>query len=79
MPLGNGIKGHSIIAINSNKKPPEGDDGVVEYKSAHVDYVESEFIVRSGHSSQSHPLVIVEIRRILLKHLKSIEHPPEKP
>jgi hypothetical protein len=43
---------------------------VVRYTSAHVDYVESEFIVRTGHSSQDHPLVIEEIRRILLEHLE---------
>ena len=46
--------------------PPDGADGVVEYRSAHVDYVASEFIVRSGHSCQGHPLVIEEVRRILL-------------
>jgi len=63
------ITGHSIIAIDGNDTPPAGDDGVVKYTSAHVDYVESEFIVRSGHSCQSHPLVIEEVRRILLEHL----------
>jgi hypothetical protein len=42
---------------------------VVEYKSAHVDYVESEFIVKSGHSCQGHPLTIEEVRRILLLHI----------
>jgi pimeloyl-ACP methyl ester carboxylesterase len=69
IPLAPGIKGHSIIAIDGDDQPPEGADGVVEYRSAHVDYVESEFIVRSGHSCQSHPLVIEEVRRILLRHL----------
>lgn len=69
IPLAKGITGHSIVAIVGDKTPPEGDDGVVEYTSAHVDYVESEFLVRSGHSCQSHPLVIEEVRRILLEHL----------
>jgi hypothetical protein len=41
----------------------------VEYKSAHIDGVESEFIVRSGHSCQGHPFAIEEVRRILLEHL----------
>lgn len=72
IPLASGIKGHSIIAIKGEEKPPEGDDGVVAYTSAHVDYVESEFIVRSGHSCQGHPLVIEEVRRILLEHLSSL-------
>jgi pimeloyl-ACP methyl ester carboxylesterase len=68
MPIAPGIQGHSIIAIKGNDEPPEGDDGVVKYTSAHIDYVESEFLVRAGHSCQGHPLVIEEVRRILLEH-----------
>jgi len=34
-----------------------------------VDYAESEFIVRSGHSCQGNPLTIEEVRRILLENL----------
>ena len=78
IPLGPGIKGHSIVAIDGKENPPEGDDGVVKYTSAHVDYVESEFLVRSGHSSQGQPLVIEEVRRILLAHLKENQQVPEK-
>ncbi|MBW2710205.1 MAG: alpha/beta hydrolase, partial [Deltaproteobacteria bacterium] len=69
IPLAPGIKGHSIISVQGDGDPTQGDDGVVEYKSAHVDYVESEFIVNSGHSCQSHPLTIEEVRRILLEHI----------
>ena len=72
IPLAPGITGHSIIAIKGDEKPPDGEDGVVKYTSAHIDYVESEFIIRSGHSCQGHPLVIEEVRRILLKHLDSL-------
>ncbi len=72
IPPAPGIQGHSIIAIDGDEVPPEGADGVVAYRSAHVDYVASEFIVRSGHSCQSHPLVIEEVRRILLTHLESM-------
>jgi pimeloyl-ACP methyl ester carboxylesterase len=78
IPTAPGIKAHSIVAIDGDEKPPEGDDGVVKYTSAHVDYVESEFLVRSGHSSQGNPLVIEEVRRILLEHLKQNKQPPEK-
>jgi hypothetical protein len=46
----------------------DGDDGVVEYKSAHIDGVESELIVRSGHSTQATPATIEEVRRILYDH-----------
>ena len=69
IPLAPGIKGHSIISVQGEGDPTEGDDGVVEYKSAHVEYVDSEFIVKSGHSCQGHPLTIEEVRRILLLHL----------
>jgi pimeloyl-ACP methyl ester carboxylesterase len=75
IPLAPGIKGHSIISVQSEGDPADGDDGVVEYKSAHVDYVESEFIVQSGHSCQGHPLTIEEVRRILLLHLEAPESP----
>jgi pimeloyl-ACP methyl ester carboxylesterase len=71
IPLAKGVTGHSIIAIEGDEMPPDGDDGVVQYTSAHVDYVESEFIVRDSHSCQSNPLVIEEVRRILLEHLKT--------
>jgi pimeloyl-ACP methyl ester carboxylesterase len=63
------IKCNSIIAIQGDDQPPKGADGVVQYTSAHVDYAESEFIVRSFHSCQGNPLTIEEVRRILLKNL----------
>jgi hypothetical protein len=71
IPVDPGVKAHSIIAINGDDVPPEGDDGVVEYRSAHLEGVASEFIVRSEHSCQQHPLTIEEVRRILLEHLAS--------
>jgi hypothetical protein len=70
LPLAPGVKGNSIIAVLPEFDNIEtGNDGVVEYKSAHVEGMESEFIVRTGHSSQGHPFVIEEVRRILREHL----------
>jgi pimeloyl-ACP methyl ester carboxylesterase len=69
IPVAPGIKCNSIIAIQGDDQPPKGADGVVQYTSAHVDYAESEFIVRSGHSCQGNPLTIEEVRRILLENL----------
>ena len=46
----------------------EGSDGVVEYSSAHLEGAESEVVIRSGHSCQSHSVTIAEVRRILLLH-----------
>jgi hypothetical protein len=71
LPVVPGVKTHTIIAIDGDEEPPDGDDGVVEYKSAHQEGVESEYIVRSPHSCQGNPLTIEEVRRILLEHLKS--------
>ena len=77
-----GVKGHSIIAIKGDEKPPEGDDGVVAYKSAHIDGVESELVVPYGHSCQMEPVVIEEVRRILIEHLKdsniTLKQQPDK-
>jgi hypothetical protein len=35
---------------------------VVEFKSAHLDGVASEFVVRSEHSCQEHPFTIEEVK-----------------
>jgi pimeloyl-ACP methyl ester carboxylesterase len=69
LPFPPGIKGHSIIAIDGDEQPPEGNDGVVAYTSAHIEGVESEMVVRDGHSCQGNPVVIEEVRRILIEHL----------
>ena len=65
------IKAHSIIAVQGDGPANEGSDGVVDYNSARMDGVVSEFVVRSGHSTQSHPDTIEEVRRILLEHLET--------
>ena len=67
-PIDDRVTAHSIIAVKGSGPPEEGDDGVVKYKSAHIDGVASEVIVRSGHSTQSFPPTIEEVRRILLLH-----------
>ena len=69
IPVAKGIIAHSIIAVEGDGPPEEGGDGVVKYKSAHIDGVASEKIVRSGHSTQGHPETIQEIKRILLEHI----------
>ncbi len=48
--------------------PEDGNDGVVAYRSAHIDEAVSELVVRSSHSCQGNPETIEEIRRILLEH-----------
>lgn len=70
IPLDEGIRAHSIIPVHGGP-PPEGqNDGVVDFEAARIDGAESEFVVfRSGHSVQSHPLAIQEVRRVLLRAL----------
>jgi hypothetical protein len=44
-------------------------DGVVSYKSAHLDTAISEIVVPAEHSYvHHHPLAVQEVRRILLEH-----------
>jgi hypothetical protein len=68
IPVAPGVAAHSIVAVQGEGPPEDGSDGVVRYQSAHIDGVESELIVRSGHSTQSNPHTIAEVRRILLLH-----------
>lgn len=68
LPLAPWITGHSIIAVKGTGPFEDGDDSVVAYHSAHRDGLASELVVRSGHSAQSEPRAIEEVRRILLEH-----------
>jgi hypothetical protein len=68
IPVAPAIAAHSIIAVRGDGPVETGNDGVVEYRSAHIDGVESELVVHSGHSAQDHPDTIEEVRRILLEH-----------
>jgi pimeloyl-ACP methyl ester carboxylesterase len=69
IPVASHIKAYSIVAIDGDEQPPTGGDGVVKYTSAHVDYAQSEYVVRSFHSCLDQPATIEEVRRILLEHL----------
>ncbi len=71
IPVSPDVTAHSIIAVRNPKDPREKwKDGVVSYSSAHIEDVTSELVVHSGHSTQSDPETIEEVRRILLEHLK---------
>jgi hypothetical protein len=59
---------NSIIAVEGDGPVESGDDGVVQYSSAHIEGVESELVVRSSHSTQGRPETIEEVRRILRAH-----------
>ena len=71
LPMNKDIPYHSIIGNREGYGIPGGSDGIVTYASSHIDNVESELVVKSGHSAQQNPLAIQELRRILLTHLKN--------
>lgn len=70
IPLASDVPCHSIIGNREKAGVPGGSDGVVSYRSSHLDQVESERIVQSGHSVQGNSEAVRELRRILHKHLK---------
>jgi hypothetical protein len=70
IPVAPGIHAHSIIPTLQDGPLETRDDGVVEYKSAHIDGVESELVIEhSGHSTQGNPLTVREVRRTLIEEL----------
>lgn len=74
LPLRPGLHVHSIIG-NKKQLPltdPECSDGFVPYRSSHLDGVDSELVVPSGHSAHENPEAVAEMRRILLLHVKGL-------
>jgi pimeloyl-ACP methyl ester carboxylesterase len=73
IPVADGVPYHSIIAVKGTGPAEEGNDGVVAYRSAHLDGAASEFVTRSSHSTQAEPATIQEVRRILHLHGAELE------
>jgi hypothetical protein len=70
IPVAPGIHAHSIIPTLQDGPLNTRNDGVVEYQSAHINGVESELVIeRQSHSTQSNPLAVREVRRILIEEL----------
>jgi pimeloyl-ACP methyl ester carboxylesterase len=70
-PVASGIARHSIIPVRTKGPVEKGNDGVVEYRSAHIEDADSELVVHSGHSTQGLPATIEEVRRILELHAQT--------
>ena len=77
IPIADGVIANSIIAVDSDAPLSEAGDGVVKYTSAHLEGIESEKIIRSGHSVQGNPETILEVKRIMHEHVKGL--PPLVP
>ena len=72
IPFEKGVGVHSIISLGEKPADPitESYDGLVRYKSAHLEEADSELALASGHRAQNHPGAIREVVRILHLHLK---------
>jgi pimeloyl-ACP methyl ester carboxylesterase len=85
-PRPEGVRYHSVIGTLPKSEPmlerlledtSEPGDGVVPYRSAHVENAESELVVPADHFHvHHHPLAILEVRRILLEHAQAAPEPP---
>lgn len=65
-----GLLFHSIMGNNTKSDDLNLiTDGIVPYKSAHLDGAVSEKIIKGGHSIQETPEAVLELRRILRLHL----------
>jgi pimeloyl-ACP methyl ester carboxylesterase len=79
MTPGKNVQFHSIIGSLRPSGVHHTTDGVVPYRSSHLDGVASEYVVRSNHGVQQNHDAIREVRRILLEHLRGAEpNPPEQ-
>ncbi|EXB47200.1 esterase/lipase family protein [Acinetobacter sp. 1000160] len=78
IPPEKGLVFHSIMGNVTKSNDPELiTDGIVPYKSAHLDGAVSEKIFTGGHSIQETPEAVLELRRILREHL--VDHGLYKP
>jgi pimeloyl-ACP methyl ester carboxylesterase len=72
IPLAPGVVANSIIAVRGAGPIEKDEDGVVAYRSAHIEGVESELVIQSGHTLQDQPEAVEEVRRILLFHARDV-------
>jgi len=80
LPLGKGVRYHSIIGRKNPKDPlAESSDGFVTYPSSHLDDATSEKVVKATHTSiLRDDMAIEELRRILYLHAGLSYSPPRR-
>src|SRR5690606_14098150 len=77
LPISPRVHYHTIVGVYKSKGPlQDSSDGVVPYKSAHLDGADSELAIPSWHSVQETPAAILELRRILRLQLDAVKHTP---
>ncbi len=72
-PIASNVVYYSIIGNEDKADTPGGTDGIVPYSSSHLAGAREEIIIHSGHSAQTKPRTIMEIKKILIQHLKNNE------
>jgi hypothetical protein len=70
LPYGKGIELNSIIGDASMAGNIGGTDGIVPYRSSHLNNSKSETIIKSDHHSVYKPACAKEVYRLLLNNLK---------
>ena len=64
---------HSIIGNRGIDEGADSSDGIVAYRSSHLEGAESEKIVPSGHNLLSNPTTVAEIKRILEENILGMD------
>jgi pimeloyl-ACP methyl ester carboxylesterase len=73
-PIPQPVHHHNIVAVNRGRNADTWTDGVVTWKSSHLDDVDSERVIQAGHSEVVRsPETVREIRRILFEHIAQID------
>ena len=74
LPISPHVRYHTIVGVYKSKGPlQDSDDGLVPYKSSHLDGADSDLAVPSWHSVQETPAAILELRRILRLHVAALD------
>lgn len=73
LPFKKNLDIHTIIGNQVKAGEKSGSDGVVPYSSAHLDYAQSELVVKSDHSAHQTAEGIKEVSRILLEYLNELD------
>lgn len=70
IPIRDGVNYHSIIGtrVPGVVDGTNTSDGIVDYRSSHLDGAQTETFVPAGHNAHDHPDAIAELKRILHEH-----------
>jgi len=73
LPIDPAVPYHSIIPQIGTENVHLKTDGVVKYRSSHIEGAESELVIPATHVGTDTPRVANEIRRIRLEHLAALD------